>query len=827
MCDYCEQFNQKLNLFIKDSWKNITENEYYIKVWDEFSPKFFFQKWDEGLNKPKTEYDEHSKITELEKLLRRDSQLNSNSSERFEFLKVLFVTTDKEAQRIITNSRNEHQLVKTFLAHYENYQRNHRTTLTRALLATSKRKKTQFLHFHACIRNIKRPIIKQEQNENLTQIKIEIPNQLVQKLINNKVKSKLEKIKNNEVINQTEFNEYLEAGLWHCFNWILFERKIIEEMLQFSNLILSEEFVTIKVEPIINQSQKNILLEACRLIQGIIINLLFACDHLEIHKKTLDINIQQLSQFETYSFFSKVGNLSEDFSIKSYLDLTSGISIVNDAIVEPYRDTPGKLENLINYFKYALQNEYFQASFNSKNEKLVNKSFLEFVKLISEAKGDSEKKFLRACAAIIRFASTYRPIAVHEGKEQQLHFIIGFSDLCKSLYSQFAVFKDNSFKIPLIALRESKGKVEDIANLNILPKKISQARSEIKSVSNVLDSSQMAIFVDTNSVKDLALNQVSRQDDSYVNCPTILKFEPPIYQYPNANGFADTINDKLLAMVSITGRKRIDFIYKLQTILSWTDHLSVWEETNTWTIDKLKSVLKRILGVASDFDIKLNKFLNVCFAISKSPHEGASIVIINGKSVINGDNFDLVFNSDLKTLNGKVQPMTDKEIHKLNFLNNVSQESDDVIFKMLTLDGGSVYDFQSNRLWVRRKLLGPDDFGPAKVKKVTNKVDLEVTMESLWDSQSIIDSNYNYKTVHWRDWFKYKEWGTRHQASLSFSSLMLGNVKMIISEEENNDRPYYLITRNIPEYIVLVVSADGDITLMHNGRVINPENQSQ
>lgn len=335
------------------------------------------------------------------------------------------------------------------------------------------------------------------------------------------------------------------------------------------------------------------------------------------------------------------------------------------------------------------------------------------------------------------------------------------------------------------------------------PKDIIDARSFFKSSCNIFNNKDVAVFVDASSI-DVANNKVS--------CPYVTELEIPVFRYSSARQLCDVIKDKHTALINIYGKSKIDFFYQGQTVLHWTDHDFMWAGANCWSVENLTKKIGAITKINKDKEKnkRLKKIINILFSISRLPREGAAVCFCAPEKGLNlGES-----SNNSRGFVKFVPAMTDKIINKVNFLDNILKIDDKVIENMLTLDGGAIFDIKQGELWARRKFMGNDpNFGPDIEIKVQNGNSVEKRqLSQIWETTNAKITPFE-SSLRWDGWKRYKEWGTRHQQSLSFSAVKLKKVKL-----ENGK---YVATK-YPKFAVLVVSEDGGITLMHNGRVIEP-----
>ena len=416
-----------------------------------------------------------------------------------------------------------------------------------------------------------------------------------------------------------------------------------------------------------------------------------------------------------------------------------------------------------------------------------------------------------AIVATIRFANVYRPIAVHEGTEQQLSFIIGLDHELRTYLSREIELEDQELVLP-----------GPSAKLAPIPDAIIDARSELKAFSNVLSQPDYAVFVDLDSRgSDHGTGELE------YSVPAVFRFTSDNYKYPDARSFMDINREESMAIVKIHGRTRIDLIYKGEPVASWNDHTASWGVGQYWSekelVEEVCSLvcarhrtcqIRRAASSCSAAVCERSSALRTLTAavlrICRTPQEGAAVVVCCDKG------FDLETGRYGRTgLRNRLVNMAAGNVYALNCLKDVKQKTDeDLLIHMLTLDGGSVLNMTSGKFWCRRKFIGPESFRLDEQFRLSGEPKIKVALKGLWTDRT----DEQKGDLYWADWSRFKEWGTRHQSSLSLSAC-----RLFRSDGTANVRssPAGYRTSAV-RFVVLVASADGSLTLMHNGRAIPP-----
>ena len=534
------------------------------------------------------------------------------------------------------------------------------------------------------------------------------------------------------------------------------------------------------------QDTNLILEETVRLLIGITLNLK-CCKSVN---SRLDIYLFNDYEHECIGLLSRIGIQSNNDNMIG----RSAQGLVAPVLKIGSSNIPSMENNFIDNFGIAIQKKLNKGMIKDIDIKVKWNALL---KSVNDAKIQSDVFFFKALAATLRFATFYRPASVHEGKEQQLNFIVGYPEEVECLLAKHIELKNKNVEL-LLPLDFSYDKKPPV-----------DTRSLIKSACNIFNNSDTALFVNAASVQ-------GDWPDGHVECPRILKLELPIYLYPKARSISDLIKGNRIALIRILGRSKIDLFYEQQVVLNWTDHTAMWEIATRWSVITLREKLKLIANVIysnkeekQKIILRIEKILNVCFSISRIPHEGTSICFCNEEKMSKNPKNNTMDEKKIKLI-CYAPAMTDTLVEGLNYIPEILEKEDKDIENMLTLDGGSVFNILTGQLWARRKFMGSDpDFGPDKI--MSNGLRLC----DIWDSADL----EHKKTINalfdmrWDNWHKHKEWGTRHQQSLAYSAVELEKINL-------SDGAY--IATKVPNFAVVVVSEDGGITLMHNGRVIEP-----
>lgn len=765
----------------------------YVRMFSQIEPDAIIK----YINTDEKSVDRHNYIGNYKIKLKKDGLIDND----FEFLKIKFLKTNfKIGKTIIANNDTSKNKIDGFLNLYEEYQRDHRTTLNKALTSYLKRTKKRHLLFRACFngeleKNKKWFTHDENESKDFRYFEFQIPSSLIELLFNKQIADFLsEGAESNFILSDAikrSFFNTIDNGIKNCFYGLMHYDNINYDDLSLIKTELLEvgKILFLEDSQDSNNFEQNtnlILEETIRLLIGITLNLK-CCKSVN---SRLDIYLFNDYEHECMGFLSRIGTQSNNDNM---------IGRLAQGLVAPVLKIGSSnilsIENkFIDNFGIAIQKELNAAMINENNK---NKKWNDLLKRINTSKNQSDVFFFKALAATLRFATFYRPASVHEGEEQQLNFIVGYPEEVECLLAKQIELKEKNVEL-LLPLDFSYDKKPPV-----------NTRSLIKSACNIFNNSDTALFVDAASVD-------GDWTDGYVECPRILKLELPIYLYPKARSISDLIKGNRIALIRILGRSKIDLFYEQQVVLNWTDHTAMWEIATSWSVITLREQIKLIVNAINlnkeekeKITLRLEKIIDVCFSISRIPHEGTSICFCYEKNRLTTP-INIIDNNKLKFI--KYAPaMTDKIIEGLNYIPEILEKEDKDIENMLTLDGGSVFNILTGQLWARRKFMGSNpDFGPDKIMNDDGQKLFEI-----WDSASFNHKNINaLSNMRWDNWHKYKEWGTRHQQSLAYSAVELEKVNL-------SDGVY--IAANKPNFAVLVVSEDGGITLMHNGRVIEPD----
>ncbi len=413
---------------------------------------------------------------------------------------------------------------------------------------------------------------------------------------------------------------------------------------------------------------------------------------------------------------------------------------------------------------------------------VVGKGIIEDDNPLLKSKGE----IVRAVAATINFCNMYRPFNAHEGSEQIIAFIIGLPDNTDKIFDRW----------------------RELGNLILPvgrdPLPLREIRSKLKAFSNIFDRPDCAIFVDATN-----------NNNEQFSLPCVYKLSSKGYKYPNVHHLMDINRETDMALVRIHGRTRIDLFYQGKTVAAWTDKEAVWTRDVSWTEEGLVNKISEKICCGTHRPAKcvkecsipkckkskvLHKIVRCIFSVAAMPKSGAAVLI------------PLNWTEDM--VNERTQGMTTSDITSLSYIANIIEKENEDVIKMITLDGGSVVNMSNGEMWVRRKFMGPRSFTPSSPGFRIGRRGKKVLLDDIWGHSGDLE---------WGNRHIYREWGTRHQNSLALSAsdIVDGDVIQLKSE-----RGKYVATKTA-DFVVVVASSDGHITLMHNGRVIEPPQDTQ
>jgi len=729
----------------------------------------------------------------------RDHFLNSCDSLRnpsaIRFSKCMVLKRNRSFVTYMPMEPDHDEGIKFFLGEYEEYQRDHRTTLTQALtnFLTAQEEENFVVTFEAEVGRISNPVgghvpsveshfrkfPKQTKNaKNGLAIYVKIDEAFSERFLLNKDAedwlsemrmSTMERVAPKRPIPR----DSLKAGLQHAHASFAFNGGS-EKIEKFGkDLLLHNQRV--------HRDGQAVTREAIRLIQGILLNLKYVAADFSDRLQIVLIRDGELTTF--FSCFS-----NQD--------------------VFPNRE----LAVAVHELHSCVTNVRVGGETIKTDEAAAKEAFSEqaFKNLVATLPLDNGTLW-NAITATIRFANVYRPIAVHEGTEQQLSFIIGFEHELKTYLSQEIDLSGQKLMIPDVRKWETP-----------LPVEVIRARSQLKAFSNVLSTPDYAVFVDMD-------NGGSPLRDGGYRLPAVYRFTADNYKYPGARSFMDIDREENMAIVKIHGRTRVDLIYRGEPVASWSDHVAAWGVDRHWDEKQLvECICKRICSgyrtcrhrrasgscyaacyaAGCGGGDALRTVVGAVMHIARTPQQGAAVVLCCDKT------FDLTEGNYGRTgLTGRLANMAEGDVHALNCIEDITKMQDeDLLIHMLTLDGGSVFNMVSRKFWCRRTFVGPRNFNLDAKFPAPEQGRLKITLEALWADKEKGD-------LYWENWSRIKEWGTRHQNSLALSGccLLLPNGSLNVTY--SRDTGYRGKT---VRFVVLVASADGSVTLMHNGRVVPP-----
>jgi hypothetical protein len=166
---------------------------------------------------------QHNHIGNYKSKLKEDGLIVND----FEFLKIKFLKSNfKTGKTIIANNNTSKNKIDGFLKLYEEYQRNHRTTLNKALTSYLKRTKKRHLLFRACFngdleKNKEWFTHDEDKSEDFRYFEFQIPSSLIELLFNKQIADFLsEGAKSNFILNDAikrSFFNTIDNGIKNCF----------------------------------------------------------------------------------------------------------------------------------------------------------------------------------------------------------------------------------------------------------------------------------------------------------------------------------------------------------------------------------------------------------------------------------------------------------------------------------------------------------------------------------------------------------------------------------------------------------------------------------
>lgn len=748
------------------------------------------------------------------------------------FTKIIFRNHHSETSLISPTDREKH---KGFLDAYEHYQRDHRTTLNQALMNSplvAKHRMTLFCaerltQGSALLEFSSRPATvfadggRESRAASILCLRIggELQSLLLSQEARRIVATLTSVVDANPAVMKNLAGE-LADRLIECLDYAYAALSIKDDkrardrnsVLSFASPLLYTD-VTVAAERIL-------LKEGLRLIQGVLVNLCYAetsgAEMLYIFVLNSGIDGRTKVTQTFLSYFGKSFIETPRTIIRDKTEMLGYAYWLHAMHCHSLPDPKAQSARTDDAFKIACASEYGP----------------DIARGLAPTRDESD--FKEAVAAAIRFATIYRPASVHEGREQQLSIIVGFSDEVRRLFRRV---------VNLAGTPEKGGGAGQVLDLSIpavdtnanrddriIQARLSQARSKIKAFSNILDRPDYAIHIDAKPMGNgRNAQKCARNSYRYYRCSGIYAMGRGVenYKYPFAKSFYDIHNEPNMALIKVHGRTRIDLIYKGKPRAGWTDHSAMWKSAVGWNESTLANEISEKVCVDCEYRGKcadqkdlgtlqrdecrraLRRIVAVIYEIARSPHEGAAVVICYNK------NFTLSGREkgspQLQKLVDKIQNMADGDYEKLNYLRQIEyddERDEGALKRLLTLDGGSIVNLANGNYWARRRFVCPSEFNLQNIYDGT-----PATLRAYWEEEVAGGG------MRWPEWPIYREWGTRHQYSLALSATELiqrsegadGAVSIKLNPEAN------------PDYVVLVASSDGNITLMYNGSVISPE----
>jgi hypothetical protein len=430
----------------------------------------------------------------------------------------------------------------------------------------------------------------------------------------------------------------------------------------------------------------------------------------------------------------------------------------------------------------------------------IAESDASYGKLSDELKGGApEDVFFCALLSSVRLANAYRAVAVHEGHEQSLNIIVARYANIRSLFQTYSEFPNG------VVLPSSD-----------TPGAFVEVRSKLKSCCSALNDNNLAVLVDPDTLKD-----------SVFSFTHVLRFKHPVFRYPRAKVISGVIaKDEDVALFRVLNRSRMEFWYSGECVACWTNADARWHVSRTWDEKALTNTLIKLLG-ASRSAVQSNriaKITEIAMGIAAEPNEGGAILFLKCPRFNLGpfEKKDAYHSyKAYPCLEGHIEPMTDCLFDGLSYVDlsqrrmNMDRWGEAVVKRLISMDGGVVLNLSTGLLWSRRKFTGPLKFGGKYKSRGTDHQHLEKRWAD--DDKDTISENdiMSGKNLEWDNHVKFKEWGTRHQSSLAVTGLCLDKCPKGIAASCK--------AKSCPRFVVLTMSADGDITLMRNGTVITPE----
>jgi len=455
---------------------------------------------------------------------------------------------------------------------------------------------------------------------------------------------------------------------------------------------------------------------------------------------------------------------------------------------------------------------------------------------VNDLKREKDVRFIHAIRAALNLANSYRAVAVHEGKEQELNILVGKEAELGAILKEHSHIQEEAHE--LVSSSHKVGRDE-----------YSNIRAVLKSCCSVLNQNRLCILLDPSNENrgGSSAEENGGEGDSGFYWGHVKRFEPPVFRFPKAKILSEVIHDPGVALVRVVSRNRMELYYGGRCCASWTNAHAGWREAHAWSKKDLNHVISRLMlcGIGGKKGASrrrtIARIVEAVSNIAATHDEGGAVLLVSDPK------FDLTakrtagesYGTSYQCLADRIMPMTDYPYNGLVYLDDIRKHKIGIgdVQRMIAMDGGTVVNIHSGSLWARRKFMGHRKFGrdyPIRVeaenlghnRMIKGSCEGEAgdggasTLEDRWKNDSPefdlrqITSGQN---LFWEDRVRFKEWGTRHQSALALTGLCLD-----CSESDHETKRLCESPPKKPRFLILTVSSDGDITLMRNGTVIAP-----
>lgn len=693
----------------------------------------------------------------------------------------LRITDSKKTSNFSLSDPDKKYEYEKFLESYEHVQGEGRHTLNSLLsdYMDKREKKSKWMLIEILLlpkSSISNQIQFINSNKLITLI---IPESVIDILIDSNISEIIKNIQNLNDDNKSQIKELFEERRQYAFYFVKSGQnpdcKNIKKLLK----CFSKEFYGMDDDQLKN---KEIFLEILQVIQGI-------CLFLKYFNGSLIVLLSREEHKE-----------SEDSCVGEFFILG-----INDRKIKTVRKFCKEILPIIDatqryYFKKVL--ERFRKEVNSQvlQEVFPNP---DVAKIITDIKHVSKKIYnFNSLAGVIRLSEIIRPSAIHEGKQQNYTFVIGYPYLIKDMLESISEFSEepnpnqrknenNSIKWYMPILKDSAKEDEEDP--------LRKAKARILGNSQIFQEKDVALFVDC-SKGDF------NSKHNYVECVCNNIVKPhPRGIYRDKTNIVDVVAEKNdVFVVQIIGQKKIEIFLKGKKIGVWSYINAKWGPEYTWDETSIENYIKGKLPI--DGNNNAVKILSeTIYQISRTPGCGASFVICQ----------DLPKNIDI------LCPRMTIPFPKLGEGEITDGKK---LLSVAIQDGGTFIDlkekkFSGRRQWLPYRIKEPpfwyENFNIKKIERneIYKEENKKKNIDSVVASNAIDPKDCQWRLYeickaeclkkrangreifknphHWREWCKMLSWGTRHMSAMGMSACLWDKAVVVVVSADSTTTVFY------------------------------------